>query len=81
MKLILASADWCVPCKAIKSRLASDNLLDRVEIKDADVDIVFFRANSIKSVPRLLVMDGETVVELVQGMEDIVARIKKDSVA
>jgi hypothetical protein len=79
MKLILASAGWCGPCKIIKSRLVAENLIDKVEIKDADVDshVAFFKANNIKSVPRLVVMDGENVVELIQGTEDIIERIKK----
>jgi hypothetical protein len=77
MKLILASADWCGPCQVVKSRLKSENLSDKVEVKDADVDIAFFRENNIKSVPRLLVMNGETVVETIQGSEDIIKRIKQ----
>lgn len=77
MKLILASAGWCGPCKAVKMRLKSEDLIDSVEIKDADVDIAFFKENNIKSVPRLLVMDGDRVVEVVQGSEDIIKRIKQ----
>ena len=76
MKLILASAGWCGPCQVVKARLKADNLLDKVEIKDADVDITFFRENNIKSVPRLLVMDNDKVVDIVQSAEDIVKRIK-----
>lgn len=78
MKLILASASWCAPCQAIKTRLQSENLSDRIEVKDADADISFFKENNIKSVPRLLIMDGETVVETIQGSEDIVKRIKSE---
>lgn len=76
MKYILASATWCGPCQVVKSRLKSENLIDSIEIKDADVDIAFFRENNIKSVPRLLVMEGDKVVDIVQSSEDIVKRIK-----
>ena len=76
MKLILASAGWCGPCQVIKSRLKAENLSDKVEVKDADVDIAFFRENNIKSVPRLLVMEGDKVVDIVLSSEDIVKRIK-----
>jgi len=76
-KLILASASWCAPCQAIKTRLQSENLTDRVEIRDADIDGAFFKDHGIKSVPRLLVMNGETVVETIQGSEDIIKRIKQ----
>ena len=76
MKYVLASATWCGPCQVVKSRLKSENLIDRVEIKDADVDITFFRENNIKSVPRLLVIDDTKVVDIVQSAEDIIKRIK-----
>ena len=76
MKYVLASATWCGPCQVVKSRLKSENLIDSVEIKDADVDIAFFRENNIKSVPRLLVMDDTKVVDIVQSADDIIKRIK-----
>jgi hypothetical protein len=79
MKLILASASWCGPCKIIKSKLQSENLIEKVEIKDPDTDYAFFKTNNIKSVPRLLVMDGETVVEVIQGADDIIQRIRDES--
>jgi predicted thioredoxin/glutaredoxin len=78
MKLFLASAGWCGPCQVVKSRLKAENLTDKVEVKDADVDITFFKENNIKSVPRLLVMEDEKVVDIIQGIEDIIKRIKQD---
>jgi predicted thioredoxin/glutaredoxin len=78
MKLILASASWCGPCQVVKAQLKADNLTDKVEVKDADVDIAFFKENNIKSVPRLLVMEEEKVVDIIQGTEDIIKRIKQD---
>jgi len=75
-KLVLASATWCGPCQGLKSRLQSENLLDRVEFKDADVDIAFFKEHNIKSVPRLLIMDGDVVDEFVLGIEEIYSRIQ-----
>jgi predicted thioredoxin/glutaredoxin len=77
MKLVLASAGWCGPCQVVKSRLKADDLLDKVEIKDADVDIAFFKDNNIKSVPRLLVFDNDEVVDIIQGADDIIKRIKQ----
>ena len=77
MKLILASAGWCGPCQVVKARLKVDNLLDKVEIKDADVDIKFFKDYNIKSVPRLLAIEDDKVVDIIQGTEDIVKLIKE----
>lgn len=79
MKLILATASWCGPCKVIQSRLQTENLLEKVEVRDPDSDHAFFKDNNIKSVPRLLVMDGDTVVEMIQGSEDIIQRIRDAS--
>ena len=76
MKYVLASATWCGPCQVLKSRLKSENLIDSVVVKDVDVDITFFRENNIKSVPRLLVFEGDKVTDIVQSIEDIVKRIK-----
>ena len=76
-KLILASAGWCGPCQVLKAQLKSENLMDKVEIKDADVDITFFKQYDIKSIPRLLVMEDEKVVDIIQKVEDIIKRIKQ----
>ena len=77
MKLILASAKWCGPCQVIKLRLKSEDLTDKVEVKDADLDTDFFKKNSLRSVPRLLVMDGDEIIETIQGADDIINRIKQ----
>lgn len=76
-KLILASADWCGPCKMIKARLKSENLLKKVELKDADVDVTFFRENNIKSIPRLFVVEDDKVVNMIQGVEEIIKTIEE----
>jgi thioredoxin-like negative regulator of GroEL len=77
-KLILASATWCGPCQVVKSRLKSENLTDKIEIKDVDVDIEFFKEYNVKSVPRLLAIEDNKVVDIIQGAEDIVKYIKEN---
>ncbi len=76
-KLVLASATWCAPCQGLKSRLQSASMIDRVEFKDADIDVAFFKEHNIKSVPRLLVFDNDEVVDIIQGADDIIKRIKE----
>jgi thiol-disulfide isomerase/thioredoxin len=76
-KLILASAGWCGPCQMIKSQLKAKNLFDKVEIKDADVDIKFFKDNNVKSIPRLFVMEDDKVVDMIQGTEAIIKKIEE----
>jgi hypothetical protein len=78
-KLVLASATWCGPCQGLKKRLESENILDRVELKDADVDIAFFKDNNVKSVPRLFIIEDDKVTEFIQGVEEIYNRIKETS--
>lgn len=75
-KLILASAGWCGPCQMIKSQLKAKNLFDKVEIKDADIDIKFFKDNNVKSIPRLFVMEDDKVVDMIQGTEAIIKKIE-----
>lgn len=78
-KLILASATWCGPCHGLKKRLQDNNLYDKVEIKDADKDQDFFKNHGIKSVPRLVIMDGDNEVESIQGIDDIYKAISDHS--
>ena len=75
-KLVLASATWCAPCQGLKSRLQSASMIDRVEFKDADIDVAFFKEHNIKSVPRLLIMNDDVVDEFVLGIEEIYSRIQ-----
>jgi len=76
-KLVLASATWCGPCQGLKKRLEAENILDRVELKDADIDTMFFKDNNVKSVPRLFIIENDKVVEFIQGVEEIYKRIKE----
>lgn len=76
-KLILASADWCGPCYGLKKRIERENLSSKVEIKDMGADVSFFEKHNIKSVPTLVITDGENNVEFVQGVEDIFKAISK----
>ncbi len=76
-KLLLASATWCGPCHALKMKMGKENLLDKVEMIDADNDIEKFKELNIKSVPRLLMIDESSgSIETIYGIEDIISSIK-----
>lgn len=75
-KLILASAEFCGPCKALKSRIVGEDL--KVEIKQMEDELDFFKLHNIKSVPRLLVFKGDELIDTVQGSDDIIQRIKSE---
>jgi hypothetical protein len=76
-QLTLATSRSCGPCMVLKNKIASLNL--EVEIKDFTVeeDKEFFYKHKLKSVPRLVVEDGDTV-EIIQGMDEIIEAIKNE---
>ena len=73
------TSSMCGPCYLLKNRLKDEKLevdtLDMTEPENLD----FFRKHGIKSVPRLVIEDGDTV-EIVQGIEDIVNKLKEREV-
>jgi hypothetical protein len=74
-RMILATAEWCMPCKVVKKEIEKHNY--NVDIKDYDEDMEFFTENNIKSVPKLLVYDGETLITSISGIEDIMSVLKE----
>jgi len=74
MSITLLTSKTCGPCTVVKNKLKALNI--EVDIKDFSIpeDQEIFRKHSIKSVPRLLIEDGDNV-EIIQGIDDIVQRI------
>ncbi len=77
MKITLLTSSQCGPCFTIKNKIEAENL--KCDIKDFTdpENIDFFREHNIKSVPRLVVEDGDNV-EIIQGMDDIIKAIKEN---
>jgi len=74
--LKLATTATCGPCFAIKSKLKSMGLtVDIMELNGDNIE--FFKKHSVTTVPRLLVFDGETLADTIQGMENIIKKIKE----
>lgn len=73
-ELVLLTSKTCGPCFMLKRKLEDKGL--EVEEKSFPEDKEYFDKYGIRSVPRLLVIDGEDV-EIVQGIDDIVERIEK----
>lgn len=71
----LASASWCGPCSALKSRIAKEGL--SIEIEDMDDNPDFFKNFNIKSVPQLVVFNKESF-ELISGSEEILKYIREN---
>ena len=78
MKKILLTSTTCGPCHMLKSKIK--NLGLEVEIKNFPEETELFKKYAVKAVPRLLIIDDDddTKFELIQGMDDIIARIKND---
>jgi len=77
IKKTLAVSQSCGPCSMLKSKLKKLGL--EVDIKDfsVDEDKEFFIKHQIKSVPRLVVEDNGGVT-IIQGMDDIIEKIKEN---
>ena len=62
----------------LKSKIKTLGL--EVEIKNFPEETEIFKKYAVKAVPRLLIYDeaDDTKFELVQGIDDIIARIKND---
>jgi hypothetical protein len=74
-RIVLASASWCGPCSALKSRIAKEGL--SIEIEDMDDNPDFFKNFNIRSVPQLVVFNEDSF-ELISGSEDIIKHIKEN---
>jgi glutaredoxin len=75
MKLILATSKFCGPCHLLKRRLNDENI--EVDTIDMEENIDAFRQYNIKGVPRLVVIEEDTVTESIQGVDDIIKKIKQ----
>lgn len=69
MKLFTAS--WCTPCKVVKQELAY--YPNTVDVVDIDEQPELVRASGVRSVPSLLLGDGNVVT----GVENIVQAIRE----
>jgi len=72
----LLTSKLCGPCMVLKSKLSKLEYLV-YDIKDFTIkeDQPFFIKHNIKSVPRLVIEDGDNV-EIIQGSDDIIKAIQ-----
>lgn len=77
IKLILATRKACGLCFTVKNKIEREGL--GVEEFQHSEETGFFSKHGIKNVPRLVVLENDEVVEIIQGMDNIVNRIKEES--
>jgi|DEB0MinimDraft_12_1074336.scaffolds.fasta_scaffold00067_3 glutaredoxin len=69
--LILATSKFCGPCKLLKSEFEKKGI--DIEYKDSIEDVNFFIENKIKSVPTLVLINGDKII----GAEAIMKSLKE----
>lgn len=62
----------------LKNRLEKEKLTVETKTYNDPDDREFFIEHKIKSVPRLLIIDEDGKIEIVQGMDEIVETIKNE---
>jgi glutaredoxin len=72
-KLILATSEFCGPCKVIKKFIAENSL--NVELKEMENDLEFFKEKKIKAVPTLIVDDQK-----ISGVENIIDFLQSSAI-
>jgi len=75
-KYVLASANFCGPCKVLKTKLDANNIV--VEIKQMEDNSEFFKLHNIKAVPQLLVFEKDELRDVIRGSEEIFKRLKDE---
>ena len=72
MKRILRfTASWCGPCKALAKNLEVVNLTFPIEVVDIDIQSDIATDFGIRSVPTLVLMDGNTEVKRLVGSKTV----------
>jgi glutaredoxin len=75
VSITLATSSTCGPCHMLKSKLEKLGLsVEKKNYSDIE-DIGWFRKHGIRNVP-CLVVETDKNVEIIQGMEEIIQRIK-----
>ena len=74
---VLATSATCGPCHTLKARLEKMGLTVENKSYNDPENIEWFKEHGIRNVPCLIV-ETDTTVEIVQGIENIIERIKKD---
>ena len=70
-RIIRFTASWCGPCKALAKNLEVANIEMPIEVVDIDIQNEMAVEFGIRSVPTLVMMDGNTEVKRMIGSKTI----------
>lgn len=74
---ILLTASWCGPCHMLKNKMIADKVSADQVIDIDDIEAMeTVKKYKVSSVPTLLVVENDILVEKVQGIEDILKCLK-----
>jgi thioredoxin 1 len=59
MKIMLFSASWCNPCKALKQQLSNQGLTSNIEFIDIDENPELTKQYGIRSVPTTVITNDD----------------------
>lgn len=78
LKFWLVTAPWCTTCKPIKEAISNGEVQD-IEVKDMEVDFEELKGHNVRSVPTLLILDGNSTVGIIpcgnMGLPELVDKI------
>jgi thioredoxin 1 len=60
MKILVFTASWCNPCKALKQSLASQGISTNITFVDIDDEPELTQQYGIRSVPTTIVLDEKS---------------------
>lgn len=69
MRILRFTASWCQPCKGLAMNLASVETIVPIEVIDIDVLPEVAQQYGIRSVPTLVMLDGNIEVKRVTGVK------------
>lgn len=69
MRIIKFTASWCQPCKQLNTLLDSLDIKVPVEVIDIDVFPEYAADYGIRSVPTMIMLDGNTEIKRMVGIK------------
>lgn len=74
MDYIYFGAEWCAPCKQIKPLVMSSG--KQIQILDVDSNQELAKKYQVRSVPTIVGIEGDTVVDRYSGQQQIQTFLK-----
>lgn len=68
IRVVRFTASWCAPCKGLAMQLANVETDVPIEVVDIDEQMDRAAAASVRSVPTMVMYDGETEIKRVSGI-------------